>query len=234
MTVNPSTSRRDFIKTSAAAVAGSAFSLSQAVHAAGSDVLRVGLIGCGGRGTGAAVQALQADANVKLVALADAFRRPASEEPEITPEKRSRQPRSRGCGPPASSASTPTKADRQAASTWCSWPRRRTSARLTSRPPSTRASTSSPRSRSPSTPPASARSWRPARRRRRRTWRSSPACAGATTSACGRRSSRSTTARSATSSTLQSNYNTALPGKPWPMIRKPGWSDMEWQMRNWY
>ena len=42
-------------------------------HAAGSDVLRVGLIGCGGRGTGAAAQALRADSNVKLVAMADAF-----------------------------------------------------------------------------------------------------------------------------------------------------------------
>ena len=36
-------------------------------------LLRVGLIGCGGRGTGAAAQALQADTNVKLVAMADAF-----------------------------------------------------------------------------------------------------------------------------------------------------------------
>jgi predicted dehydrogenase len=43
------------------------------VHTAGSDLLRVGLIGCGGRGTGAAAQALSADKNVKLVALADLF-----------------------------------------------------------------------------------------------------------------------------------------------------------------
>jgi predicted dehydrogenase len=43
------------------------------VHAGGGDVLRVGLIGCGGRGTGAASQALQADQNVKLVAMGDAF-----------------------------------------------------------------------------------------------------------------------------------------------------------------
>jgi predicted dehydrogenase len=43
------------------------------VHAGGSDVLRVGLVGCGGRGTGAATQALHADPNTKLVALADAF-----------------------------------------------------------------------------------------------------------------------------------------------------------------
>jgi predicted dehydrogenase len=43
------------------------------VHAAGDDVLKVGLIGCGGRGSGAAKQALLADRNVKLTAMADAF-----------------------------------------------------------------------------------------------------------------------------------------------------------------
>ena len=43
------------------------------VHAAGDDTLRVGLIGCGGRGTGAATQALMADSRVKLTAMADAF-----------------------------------------------------------------------------------------------------------------------------------------------------------------
>jgi len=71
-----SSSRRDFLKTSAAAAAGAA--LAQAVaaraYAAGNDVLRVGLVGCGGRGSGAAVQALNADPNVKLVAMADAFK----------------------------------------------------------------------------------------------------------------------------------------------------------------
>jgi predicted dehydrogenase len=39
----------------------------------GAEMLRVGLVGCGGRGTGAAANALRADPNVKLVALADAF-----------------------------------------------------------------------------------------------------------------------------------------------------------------
>jgi predicted dehydrogenase len=43
------------------------------VHAGGSDLLRVGLVGCGDRGTGAATEALAADSNVKLVAVADAF-----------------------------------------------------------------------------------------------------------------------------------------------------------------
>ncbi len=72
-------SRRQFMKTSASlAVAGGAMAtgtLASAtpVHAAGSDLLRVGLIGCGGRGTGAAGQALLADKNVKLTAMADAF-----------------------------------------------------------------------------------------------------------------------------------------------------------------
>src|SRR5690242_2613791 len=63
-------SRRDFLTTAAAA--GTMAALSN-VHAAGSDMLRVGLIGCGDRGTGAAAQALCAESNVKLVAMADAF-----------------------------------------------------------------------------------------------------------------------------------------------------------------
>ena len=65
-----SASRRDFLK--AAAAAGTLAALPNA-HAAGSDILRVGLIGCGDRGTGAATQALAADSNVRLVAMADAF-----------------------------------------------------------------------------------------------------------------------------------------------------------------
>jgi predicted dehydrogenase len=47
--------------------------LSRSAHAAGNDLLRVGLIGCGSRGTGAAAEALKADENVKLVAMGDAF-----------------------------------------------------------------------------------------------------------------------------------------------------------------
>ena len=70
------TSRRYFLQTSArfgAASLAGGLSLSRAVHAAGTDVLRVGLVGCGGRGSGAAVNALSADKNAKLVAMADAF-----------------------------------------------------------------------------------------------------------------------------------------------------------------
>ena len=70
-------SRREFLAKSAlggAALVGG-LSLARSAHAAGSEVVRIGLVGCGGRGTGAAVNALKnaAKANVKLVAMADAF-----------------------------------------------------------------------------------------------------------------------------------------------------------------
>ena len=71
------TSRRQFLKTSAAAAVAGSIAAQLAVpptaHAAGSDILKIGLIGCGGRGNGAAAQALNADKNTHLVALADAF-----------------------------------------------------------------------------------------------------------------------------------------------------------------
>jgi len=70
-------SRRAFLKTSASAVAGSAIIGSAgfvpANHVAGRDVIRIGLIGCGGRGTGAATQAMNTEGSTELVAMADAF-----------------------------------------------------------------------------------------------------------------------------------------------------------------
>ena len=67
-------SRRDFLKTSAALSAATfAIGSARAQAQQGGEVLRVGLIGCGGRGTGAARQALAADPNAQLVALGDAF-----------------------------------------------------------------------------------------------------------------------------------------------------------------
>lgn len=70
------TTRREFIRTSAA-LAGTAalgqLALERSVHAAGNDVIRIGLIGCGGRGTEAAVNAMNAGRDIRLVALADIF-----------------------------------------------------------------------------------------------------------------------------------------------------------------
>jgi len=67
--------RREFLKTSSLAVAASAVVPQPAMPAGVSpgETLRIGLVGCGGRGTGAAAQALAADPKVKLVALGDAF-----------------------------------------------------------------------------------------------------------------------------------------------------------------
>lgn len=77
MSTNTTISRRKFVKSSALAAGGilSATTLPArpAGWLSGDDTIRIGLIGCGGRGTGAAVQALSTQQNVKLVAMADAF-----------------------------------------------------------------------------------------------------------------------------------------------------------------
>ena len=69
-------SRRDFLKDSSRFATASALagvSLPH-VHAAGSDLIRVALIGCGNRGTGAVTQALSTTTGpIKLVAMADVF-----------------------------------------------------------------------------------------------------------------------------------------------------------------
>lgn len=71
-------SRRTFLKTSsaaasAAALGTAALSLERSAHAAGNDTLKVGMVGCGGRNAGAAVQALNADKGTRLVAMCDIF-----------------------------------------------------------------------------------------------------------------------------------------------------------------
>jgi predicted dehydrogenase len=57
----------------AGATAYAGLSLARSVHAAGSDTIKIALVGCGGRGSGAAVNALNTNTSVKLVAMADAF-----------------------------------------------------------------------------------------------------------------------------------------------------------------
>jgi predicted dehydrogenase len=70
------TSRREFIKSTGKLAAASALAgvAIPHVHAAGSGLIQVALVGCGGRGTGAAAQALATPGGpIKLVAMADAF-----------------------------------------------------------------------------------------------------------------------------------------------------------------
>ena len=69
--------RREFVKTAGAAAGGLILApsmLAARAHIQGDDAIRIGLVGCGGRGTGAAVQALLSGQNVRIVAMADAFR----------------------------------------------------------------------------------------------------------------------------------------------------------------
>jgi predicted dehydrogenase len=72
-----SLTRRNFLISSAAATAGLASNYVIPSHAfayaAGSDIIRVGVIGCGGRGTGAAADCIKADPGVRIVAMGDLF-----------------------------------------------------------------------------------------------------------------------------------------------------------------
>lgn len=67
----PSVSRRSFLEGSAALAVTAA--LPGGAFAAGSDRIRIGLVGCGGRGVGAAAQAVAADEGVVIAALGDVF-----------------------------------------------------------------------------------------------------------------------------------------------------------------
>ena len=73
-----SLNRRDFMKNSSLAMGGimltTGLPVSASAYVGGDDAIKVGLVGCGGRGTGAVVQALSSGQNVKLVAMCDAFR----------------------------------------------------------------------------------------------------------------------------------------------------------------
>ena len=55
------------------ALLSSSFTIEAMANSSGNKKLKLALVGCGGRGTGAAVQALRADNDGELVAVADAF-----------------------------------------------------------------------------------------------------------------------------------------------------------------
>lgn len=76
-TAGSSLTRRQFLKASTVAASATALGtleVSRSAHAAGGDMLKVGMIGCGGRNSGAVVQALTADPGTLLVAMCDLFR----------------------------------------------------------------------------------------------------------------------------------------------------------------
>jgi predicted dehydrogenase len=69
--------RREFLTKSTVLAAGGALAgslnVARSAHAAGNDLIKIALVGCGGRGTGACQQALSTSGPIKLVAMADAF-----------------------------------------------------------------------------------------------------------------------------------------------------------------
>jgi myo-inositol 2-dehydrogenase/D-chiro-inositol 1-dehydrogenase len=83
------TTRRDFLKASTAAAAAVQFGPS--LFAAGSDIIRVGMIGCGGRNTGAASQALTADGGARLVAMCDIFMDRIKDKREVLKQDKGEQ-----------------------------------------------------------------------------------------------------------------------------------------------
>jgi len=70
-----STSRREFLKQTSGALAGAALvsAINARAHAGENNTIKVALVGCGGRGTGAAANALSTKGPTQLVAMADAF-----------------------------------------------------------------------------------------------------------------------------------------------------------------
>jgi predicted dehydrogenase len=88
------TTRRDFLKTStlaASAAVSGALDVSRSVFAAGSDTIRVGVIGCGGRNAGAAAQALTADSGARLAAMCDIFMDRVKEKRQLLKEQKGSQ-----------------------------------------------------------------------------------------------------------------------------------------------
>ncbi len=66
-------SRRDFIKVTSVISLAAAVSRTGFLRASGSDKIQVGLIGCGGRGTGTAIDCINSSPNVVITAMGDIF-----------------------------------------------------------------------------------------------------------------------------------------------------------------
>ena len=68
------TTRRQFLRTSVAGAATlGALSPARGAHAAGNQAIKIGMLGCGGRCSGAAAQALSLGKDVKLAGMMDVF-----------------------------------------------------------------------------------------------------------------------------------------------------------------
>jgi myo-inositol 2-dehydrogenase/D-chiro-inositol 1-dehydrogenase len=94
MNASQNTTRRKFLKSTAALAGGalaSKLTTGEVTYAGGSDIIRVGMIGCGGRNTGAAAQALTADPGARLVAMCDIFMERVKGKRRILKEQKQNQ-----------------------------------------------------------------------------------------------------------------------------------------------
>ena len=241
--MNPNTSvvastasRREFLRAGAAVAAGTLageLALAPAVHAAGSDILRVGLIGCGRRGTGAAVQALQGDPGTRLVALADTFADQlqyslATLQKSEVAARVAVDDRHRFVGFDAYQRLLDSGVD---VVLLCTPPH--------FRPAHLQAAVAAGKHVFAEKPVAVDAPG---------IHKVEAACALANkkglTVVSGLQNRYDDDIRATIAQihdgalgevlVIQSAWNGNLPGKPWPMVRKDGWSDMEYQLRNWY
>jgi len=94
MDASQNTTRRRFLKSTAALAGGalaSRLTTGEVAHATGSDIIRVGMIGCGGRNAGAGAQALTADPGTRLVAMCDIFMDRVKSKLRILKEQKNEQ-----------------------------------------------------------------------------------------------------------------------------------------------
>ena len=90
--------RRQFIQAAGAASAFAALSLPKVYAANGNETIQVALVGCGGRGSGAAVNALSVkNAQTKLVAMADVFQHQIDSHHKHLTDNFKNQPGQSGC-----------------------------------------------------------------------------------------------------------------------------------------
>ena len=232
------TSRRDFLKTAAppAVAAAGLGQLPGASTRRAATTIKVGLIGCGGRGTGAADRRPARRPGRQDRRHRRRLRGPRRRVPQSAARRTAGEKLGNASMSPAERCfvglDAYKKVHRQRRRLRHPGDAARLPARCTSRPPSPPASTSSPRSRSPSTAPASARCWRPTRRPGKKTSASSPARSAAT-----RRGYLETMKRihDGDIGDIVAGPLLLEPGRPLERAaRSAAWTDVEWQMRNWY
>ncbi len=230
------TTRRNFLQNSAAA-AGVGLTLqagiSRTAHAAGSDILRVGLIGCGGRGRGSAVQALKADPQTKLVALADVFesqvanslqlfkRSPVGDRVDVSPEQQF-------VGFDAYQKLLASDVDVVLLATPPHF-----------RPVQLKACVEANKHVFAEKPvavdaPGVRSVLASCQEAKRRNLAMVSGLCWRYHNGAGATMQRVHDGQIGDIVAIQTNYNASRPGKPWPMPRDTGWTDLEWQLHNWY